>query len=198
MLSIATMKKKDIMTRILPSNARLIPEDAKKVFTGEIFEIYQWQQKMYDGSYQTFEMAKRNDTVQIIGIIGDTVVVLDEQQPDGTERFSSLPGGRIDASDRSELEAAKREMLEETGYSFKNWKLLNVRQPQRKIEWFIYTFVAWGVIDQIEQHIDQGEKISVKTLKWKEFLKHAPNYTIYENKLTSYKDIDSLLSSNSQ
>ncbi len=193
MLSIATMKKKDIMTRILPSNARLIPEDAKKVFTGEIFEIYQWQQKMYDGSYQTFEMAKRNDTVQIIGIIGDTVVVLDEQQPDGTERFSSLPGGRIDASDRSELEAAKREMLEETGYSFKNWKLLNVRQPQRKIEWFIYTFVAWEPNNKTDQRLDHGENIIVKNLKWREFLSKAPSNTISENELHNYKDIDSFL-----
>lgn len=189
------MMMKDIMTRILPSNARLIPEDAKKVFTGEIFEIYQWQQKMYDGSYQTFEMAKRNDTVQIIGIIGDTVVVLDEQQPDGTERFSSLPGGRIDASDRSELEAAKREMLEETGYSFKNWRLLNVRQPQRKIEWFIYTFVAWGVINKTDQQIDQGEKIFVKKLQWKDFLSKAPKNAIFENNLNLYSEISELISS---
>ncbi len=185
---------KDIMTRILPDNARLVPDEAKRVFNGEIFDVYQWEQKMYDGSFQTFEMAKRSDTVQIIGIFENSIIVLDEQQPDGTERFSSLPGGRIDASDSSELEAANREMLEETGYSFKNWKLLNVRQPQRKIEWFIYTFVAWGVINKTDQQIDQGEKIFVKNLEWKDFLSKAPKNTIFENKLQDYKDINSLLS----
>ena len=40
--------------RKLPKNARLVPKNAKKVFTGEIFDIYQWQQEMYDGSLSIF------------------------------------------------------------------------------------------------------------------------------------------------
>lgn len=179
--------------RILPKNARLVPGNAKKVFSGEIFDIYQWQQKMFDDSIATFEMAKRTDTVQIIGINADNVIVLDETQPDGTERFSSLPGGRVDDTDDSILKSAQREMLEETGYSFGNWKLLSVRQPQRKIEWFIYCFVAWDIISQQPQTIDGGEKITVKELNWKDFLKHGPKNTISENNLNQFANIQELI-----
>ena len=31
-----------------------LPEQAKKVFDGEIFDVYQWDQEMYDGSTETF------------------------------------------------------------------------------------------------------------------------------------------------
>ena len=48
----------------------------------------------------------------------------------------------VDAEDESELEAAKRELREETGLVFKNWKLVEVSQPFSKIDWLVYTFVA--------------------------------------------------------
>jgi 8-oxo-dGTP pyrophosphatase MutT (NUDIX family) len=179
----------DKTNRILPKNARLLPDNAKKVFSGEIFDIYQWQQKMYDGSFSTFEMAKRTDTVKIIGLKNDKIIVLNEKQPDGTERFSSLPGGRVDESDASVLNAAKREMLEETGYTFKNWRLINARQPQRKIEWFIYTFLAWDITDYVPQKIDVGEKIDVLEISWQEFLEKGPQNTIFENSLTQYQEV---------
>lgn len=35
-----------------------LPPQAKKVFTGQIFDVYQWEQEMYDGSFETFEMLK--------------------------------------------------------------------------------------------------------------------------------------------
>lgn len=181
------------MNRILPKEYRLVPKSAKKVFAGEIFDIYQWNQQMYDGSLGKFEMAKRTDTVQVLGIDGQSLIVLNEQQPDGTKRDFGLPGGRIDPEDASPLDAAKREMLEETGYSFKNWKLLNVRQPQRKIEWFVYLFVAWEVVGIQEQKIDVGEKIEVVKTDWPTYLKKGNPPTIYENNLTEYKNLSGLI-----
>ena len=53
-----------VMTeRVLPKGARLIPPEADRVFRGEIYEVYQWPQKMPDGSVETFEMLRRPDTV---------------------------------------------------------------------------------------------------------------------------------------
>jgi len=31
-----------------------IPKDAKLVFKGKIFDVYQWQQKVYDGTTVTY------------------------------------------------------------------------------------------------------------------------------------------------
>lgn len=51
--------------RVLPKGARLIPPEADRVFRGEIYEVYQWSQKMPDGSVKTFEMLRRPDTVMV-------------------------------------------------------------------------------------------------------------------------------------
>lgn len=148
------------MTRTLPSNARLIPPQAKRVFKGVIYDVYQWDQAMFDGTTEVFEMLKRPDTVIIIGIKDDKVIYIEDVQPNDYHTIG-FPGGRVDP-DESWVDAAKREMLEETGLSFSKWKLVNVFQPISKAEWFVACYVAWEVSGTSTPHLDSGEKITVK------------------------------------
>lgn len=158
------------MKKILPENAKLIPPNASRVFDGRIFDVYQWPQKMYDGSTQTFEMLKRPDTVEVLAVKGDRIVVLEEEQPD-TVAYYATPGGRHDVAGETELEGAKRELLEETGMSFKTWRLLKVFQPVPKIEYFVYQFLATEFESQHEPHVDVGEKIAVQLVSFEELKK---------------------------
>src|ERR1700691_3967497 len=119
------------MRSYIPSDARLIPDQANCVFRGKIYDVYQWQQQMFDGSFETFEMLKRPDTVKALAIKDDSLVVLEQEQP-GSKLFFDLPGGRHDVASETELEAVKREMLEETGLTFGSWKLIEVTQPFSK------------------------------------------------------------------
>src|SRR5258708_1287456 len=125
------------MKKSTPKDAVLIPGSAECVFRGKIFDIYQWQQKMFDGSEATFEMLKRPDTVTVIPIADDKILAIEDEQPHSGSRLS-FPGGRVDSDEENTLVAAKREAKEETGYEFDNWKLVNVTQPHTKLEWFIY------------------------------------------------------------
>lgn len=160
--------------RPLPPKANVIPDNAKAVFVGEIFTVYQWQQEMFDGSFETFEMLKRPDTVVVIAIDEGKIVTLNEEQPGGTKRKNILPKGRVDPTDMSILEAAQRELREETGMEFSDWRLLQINQPHSKIEWFVYTFVAQKKIAQHHPSVDPGEKIEVL---WSDFstLKQTQN-----------------------
>lgn len=150
------------MKELVPENAKLIPQNAIRVFEGKIFDVYQWQQKMYDNSTKTFEMLKRPDTVEVIAIKDDKVVVLEEEQPDSPNSYYALPGGRHDVPGESTLAAAKRELLEEAGLTFKTWKLINVIQPLTKSEWFIYQYLATDLVNEISHEPEaDGEKIVV-------------------------------------
>ena len=146
------------MQKIIPQDAILIPENADKVFSGQIFDVYQWPQKMFDSSTQTFEMLKRPDTVQTLGVKEGKLVMIKDEQP-GRPAQVFPPRGRVDSEDANWLNAAKREMREETGMTFKNWRLIEVLQPAAKIEWFVATFLATDFITQHEQQLDNGEKI---------------------------------------
>lgn len=161
------------MKKVVPKEAVLIPKEARKVFKGKIFDVYQWPQKMFDGSFATFEMLKRPDTVIVIPIIDDKIMTIEDEQPHIGMRLS-FPGGRVDKTDADSLAAAKREVKEETGYEFNNWKLVNVTQPHGKLEWFISFYLAWDGKKTDEPHLDAGEKISLKQLSFEQ----AKNFVV--------------------
>lgn len=158
------------MRSVFPHDARLVPQQAECVFKGVIHEVYQWQQKMYDGSYSTYEMLKRHDTVKVIAIVDEKIVVLEQSQPDSPKVFFDTPGGRHDHEEENELEASKRELLEETGLTFATWKLVDCFQPVEKIEQFVYIFVATDLISHGSQQLDNGEKITVHELSYEKTL----------------------------
>lgn len=149
------------MRKYIPNGILTIPKNAELVFVGKIFNVYQWPQKLYDGTIETFEMLSRKDTVKVIAIKDNKVIITRQKQP-RKEWFYDFPGGRNDVPEENELDAAKREMLEETGMTFKTWKLIEVHQPFAKIDWLVYTFIANDFISQETQKLDGGEKIEVK------------------------------------
>ncbi|PIZ61468.1 hypothetical protein COY17_04445 [Candidatus Saccharibacteria bacterium CG_4_10_14_0_2_um_filter_52_9] len=151
------------MKKIIPQDAVLLPDSAELKFQGMIFDVYQWPQQLFDGTGHTFEMLKRPDTVSAICLVDDKILILDDEQPNRGSR-KTFPGGRIDPEDTSAEAAAQREVHEETGYSFKEWRLLKVAQPVMKMEWFVYVWLAWDVVNKEEPHVDPGEKIQVHEL----------------------------------
>jgi 8-oxo-dGTP pyrophosphatase MutT (NUDIX family) len=153
--------------RLVPEDAILIPEHAANVFKGEIFDTYQWDEKDFEGGTMRFEMVRRPDTVAVICIVDDKLVVLDEVQPHRGAR-RNFPGGRVDETDESIIAAAQREVHEETGYRFENWRLVKVYQPIAKMEWFIHTVVAWGEQGKDEPHRDAGEQITERLIDFDE------------------------------
>lgn len=142
----------------------MIPGHAKEVFAGEIFTIYQWEQKMYDGSTAVFEAASRPDTATVIAITQDGKILRQRQeQPHKLRTFYSLPGGRIEPGEEA-LEGAKRELREETGYVSDDWELMNHYCPSGKLTWTMYTFVARNARKVYEMDLDAGEKIQNETI----------------------------------
>ncbi|MEK7150608.1 MAG: NUDIX hydrolase [Patescibacteria group bacterium] len=155
------------MREVLPKKAKLVPKDAKCVFKGVIYNVYQWEQKVFDGTKKTFEMLKRADTVKIIAIKNNKIVIVKQEQP-FIGSFIDIPGGMHDINSETELDAAKRELREETGLVCKDWKLLTAMQYHSKIEQMVYHFLAYNVESVIEQKLDSGEKIEVEYLTLEE------------------------------
>jgi ADP-ribose pyrophosphatase len=150
------------MRTVIPPAAHPIPAAAQRVFQGKIFAVYQWPQTLFDGTTATFEMLKRPDTVVVLPIKDEKLVVIKERQPGSGPAAYGLPGGRHDVEAETELEAAQREVREETGLGFKSWKLLQVWQPHTKIDWLVYLFVAYDYSDQVPQVLDAGEEVTVE------------------------------------
>lgn len=159
-----------------------LPVGAKLVFKGVIFDVWQWKQKMFDRSYATFENLKRADTVNVIAVIGQKILLLKQKQPDWKRYKNTLAGGRVDEGE-SPLEAAKRELLEESGYVSNEWKLWKKQNPYNKLIWTVYTFVAHNCYQKQKPEKDAGERIKPVLVTFEEFLKLSDNPDFYEKEL---------------
>ncbi|MFA7310091.1 MAG: NUDIX hydrolase [Candidatus Paceibacterota bacterium] len=162
-----------------PDSKQPIPEHAKKVFSGELFDVYQWEQPLYDGTTAIFEKLKRPDTVIVYPILPDGRILLTEQEQPGKRPFVGTAGGRVDKGEDI-LAAAKRELLEETGYEAGEWILWDARHPTGKIDWVVYTFVAKGLKKVADMDLDGGEKIELKPVLFDEFLAIASDLDFIE------------------
>ncbi len=159
-----------------PKSEQPLPSHAKKVFEGILFDVWQWEQEMFDGSTQTFEKVSRRPSVGIFPITADGKIILTIQEQPDMEEFISLVGGIVDPEE-DVVDAAHRELLEETGSFTNDMELWYSIQPVTKVEWPIYIFVARGCETRAEITPDAGEKIKLKYVTWEEFLD-----VIYEDK----------------
>lgn len=150
-----------------------MPKQAKKVYAGGIFTLYQWQQKMYDGTFKTFEAIYRKPTVDIIATVGRKIIVLNQEQPN-KPLFPSLPGGGIEKG-QTTLQAAKRELLEETGYSAKKITKFKQYHGTTKIIFPQSVFIAKDCRKVSNQNLDNGERIEVKLRTYDQFLELCRN-----------------------
>ena len=146
-----------------------LPKNARCVFKGNIFEVWQWDQKMFDGSSAVFESIWRYPTVEIIATVGDKILIENQDQPDRKNKIT-LPGGRADNGDDI-LEEAKRELLEETGYGSHDWRLFKTISLKGKLLYDNHFFIARDCQKIKEPELDPGEKIATKMITFDEFIK---------------------------
>jgi ADP-ribose pyrophosphatase len=159
-----------------------IPENAKLVFKGVIFDVYQWEQELYDGSKATFEKLRRPDTVIVFPVTDEGKIILTEQEQPNREPFITGAAGRVEKGEEP-LECAKRELLEETGYEAQEWVLLDQVRPVNKIDWTVFIYVAKSCKRVSEMNLDPGEKVKLKLVEFEEFLDLVFDEKFYDKEM---------------
>jgi ADP-ribose pyrophosphatase len=114
------------------------------------------------GEEYDFYVLESRDWINIIPLTPDNQVVMARQYRHGTREITlEIPGGLVDPGDTSE-EAARRELLEETGYEAKEVIFLGSACPQPAIlNNRSVTYLARGVQRAQEPQLDETEDIEV-------------------------------------
>ncbi|HAE36599.1 MAG: NUDIX hydrolase [Candidatus Nomurabacteria bacterium GW2011_GWF2_35_66] len=168
-----------------PKSKQPIPEHATKVFQGVLFDVYHWDQEQFDGSKKTFEKIKRSDTVVVFPVLNDGKIILTKQEQPGKEPFIGTTGGRVDEGEDI-LTAAKRELLEESGYEADEFILWDAQHPTSKIDWVVYTFIAKGLRKIDVPHLDSGEKIELMFVTLDELIEEGIKKNFSEHEIINH------------
>lgn len=101
--------------------------------------------------------------VNAVALTEDNKVIMVRQYRHGADIISlEIPGGVIDGDELPEA-AIKRELLEETGYSFEDAELICTSYPNPATSNNVtFTFLLTGGIKSHEQHLDEHEILAVE------------------------------------
>lgn len=122
-----------------------------------------------DSSTHDFYVIEACDWINVIPVTSDDQVVLIEQYRHGSNEVTlEIPGGMVDEGE-SAVRAAGRELLEETGYSTSELKLLGRTRPNPAIQnnW-LHSFVAWHCEPSATAKPDISEHIAVRLVPLRE------------------------------
>jgi len=116
------------------------------------------------GAERTFTVLDTPDWINIIAITPDDRIVLLRQYRHGADRIHvEIPGGMVDPGEDHET-AARRELLEETGYTAPRWRHLGSVEPNPAIQNNrLHTWLAEDAVATAPPTPEPGEVLDVFT-----------------------------------
>ncbi len=122
----------------------------------------QYMLKPNEGKEIPFYIIEFTDWVNVVAITTHMRIIMIKQYRPGIDEVCiEIPGGIIDEGEDPET-AAKRELMEETGYSCDRIRLMKKVSGNPAIQNnFVYLFLAEGAKDYTEQNLDDDERIEV-------------------------------------
>ena len=88
----------------------------EEIFNGVVLKVVKDTVELPNGKKATRELCLHNGAVAIIPVLDDGRILMERQYRYAHGRiFFEIPAGKLDSADEDPLEAAKRELREETG-----------------------------------------------------------------------------------
>ncbi len=143
---------------------------SKQVADCRVFKVREdFCERESDGKESTFFVIENPDWVNIIALTKEKRVVLIEQFRHGTEEIIlEIPGGMIDDGEESET-AARRELLEETGFSADKFILLGKSHPNPAIQNnTIFHYLALDCEKNGDTSFDEHESVLTRLISFEE------------------------------
>lgn len=137
----------------------------QEIFKGHIVHLVKDNITLPNGAPATREVCLHNGAVCVVPVTDDGEIIMERQfrYPHG-EVIWEIPAGKLDSPEEDMLEAAKRELREETGYLADEYIYIGTLYPSPAIlSEKIGMYVAKG-LHKGEQELDEDEFLDVVKL----------------------------------
>ena len=147
-------------------------ESRKTVFSCSIFSISERFCRHDGENLKTFTVLDTSDWAIVIPVLetarGREFVMVRQWRHGAQELSLEFPGGVFEKSENA-LQAAARELLEETGFCAKKMEKLGEFSPNPAImSNRVHFFLAQDLAPPSAQNLDEDEYVEVETVPWEE------------------------------
>jgi ADP-ribose pyrophosphatase len=163
---------------------------SEELFKGKLLHVWRDTVKLPDGGIAAREYIKHPGAVVIVPLLDDGRVLLERQFRYPMQRVMiEFPAGKLDVPGEDRLACAKRELLEETGYTAREWAHAGELHPVISYSTeFIDIWFARGLADGGQRNLDAGEFLDVFSATPQELLQWCQ-----EGKVTDAKTLSCAL-----
>lgn len=144
---------------------------SEMVYDGPLLKVYHDTVKLPNGRESGRDLIHHLGAVCIIPVNEKKEIYIEHQFRYPLNReIVELPAGKLDYKEEDPLEAAKRELREETGITAGNWKFIGLYHPaaaytDEKIHMYIATDLTQGERDLDEDEFLTVEPVAMEKLK---------------------------------
>lgn len=143
---------------------------SEEIYSGRVVHLYKDTVQISDGKYKTREVVRHVGAAAVVPLTADGKVIMTRQFRYPLNKvITEIPAGKLDVGEEP-LEAAKRELKEETGYVAANWISLGEYYPSPAYtDECIYLYLATD-LKYDEQKLDDGEFLNVMEADFEELV----------------------------
>lgn len=137
-------------------------QTSEEIFDGSVLHVYKDTVSLPNGETAERELIRHIGAVCIVPLTDRGTVIVEKQYRYPTGKvLIEIPAGKLDYKGEDRLEAAKRELREETGYTAGSWRNLGAFYPAPAYsDEYISMFLA-GDLKKGEQDLDEDEFLTV-------------------------------------
>lgn len=155
----------------------------QQIYQGYILRLDTWQVQLPDGQPAERDIVVLKGASAVVPITEDGKIILVQQSRVAVDRVTlELPAGKLNSADEDPLEAAKRELSEETGCRADCWQKLTVMEaaPAFCTE-RVHIYLAQG-LTYSSAHPDEGEFVAPVQIPLQEALQRVMDGTLRDAK----------------
>lgn len=156
--------------------------NSKKVFNGELLQVYKDDVELPDGKTSIREWINHPGACAILPVKRDgNVVLISQYRYPVRQIFYEVPAGKIDPGEEP-FNTMKRELKEEAGVIAENMEYTGLFYPAiGYANEVIHLFIAWD-IEQQQNNVDPDEFVEPWTVSFKECLNMVKRGEITDGK----------------
>lgn len=156
---------------------------SEEIFDGVILHVYKDSINLPNGEPAFRELIRHVGAVAVVPLTADGKVIIERQYRYPLDMvITEIPAGKLDSKAEDRLEAAKRELKEETGITAGKWTDMGVYYPAAAYTDEKITMYLAEELDFGEQNLDEDEFINIQAVPLEQLVKEVMDGSIGDGK----------------